>query len=116
MNITPGKSQNLIIAWLLMILAFTIMALVWTRPLHKHLFSGIPYEVGPQPDVEIVHLTPHDCLQLYYKYWLFGESLTGRIPPFSNPYEFALPEARGFTSQQFPVSALFALFSTISPI
>ncbi len=110
------KSQNLIIAWLLMILAFTAMALVWTRPLHKHLFSGIPYEVGPQPDVEIVRLTPHDCLQLYYKYWLFGESSTGHIPPFSNPYEFALPETRGFTSQQFPVSVLFALFSTMSPI
>jgi len=80
------------------------------------LFSGIPYEVEPHPGIEVVHVSPQDCLQLYYKYWLFSESVVGNIPLFSDPYEFATPGARGFTSQQFPVSALFALLAPISPV
>ena len=103
------------VRWITAIILFSLIAIVWTRPLYRHLNSAIPYEVEPHAGIEMVSVSPQDCLQLYYKYWLFSESVTGKIPVFGNPYEFAVPGARGFTSQQFPVSALFALLNPIGP-
>jgi len=102
--------------YLLLAVVFTVIGLVWCRPLHRHLFEGIPYEVEPHPGIEVVHVSPQDCLQLYYKYWLFSEFALGKIPFFGNPYEFATPGVRGFTSQQFPVSLLFTALRPISPV
>ncbi len=95
---------------------FTLVGIIWCRPLHRHLFEGIPYEVEPLPGIEVVHVSPQDCLQLYYKYWLFSEFTLGKIPFFGNPYEFATPGVRGFTSQQVPVSLVFAALRPISPV
>ena len=103
------------VRWITAIILFSLIAIVWTRPLYRYMNSAIPYEVEPHAGIEMVSVSPQDCLQLYYKYWLFSESVTGQIPVFSDPYEFAVPGARGFTSQQFPVSALFALIKPIGP-
>ncbi|MBT7067810.1 MAG: hypothetical protein HN919_16040 [Verrucomicrobia bacterium] len=111
-----GGRRRSVILYVIAAIAFLLLALVWTRPLHRYLFKGIPYEVEPHAGIEVVHVSPQDCLQLYYKYWLFSEFVAGRIPVFSDPYEFALPGARGFTSQQFPVSLIFAALRPISPI
>jgi hypothetical protein len=97
-------------------IVFLVIGLIWTRPLYRYMFKGIPYEVEPHAGIEVIHASPHDCLQLYYKYWLFSEFVEGRIPLFSDPYEFATPGHRGFTSQQFPVSLVFSLLRPISPI
>jgi len=111
-----GGRRRSVVLYVIAAIAFLLLALVWTRPLHRYLFKGIPYEVEPHAGIEVVHVSPQDCLQLYYKYWLFSEFAAGRIPVFSDPYEFALPGARGFTSQQFPVSLIFAALRPISPI
>ena len=102
--------------WSLAFLFFAGIAFIWCRPIHRYLFSGIPYEVEPHAGIEVVEASPQDCLQLYYKYWLFSETAMGKIPLFSDPYEFAVPGARGFTRQQFPVSIIFALLRPISPV
>jgi len=102
--------------YLLLGVFFTFVGIVWCRPLHRYLFSGIPYEVEPHPGIEVVTVSPQDSIQLYYKFWLFSEFLLGNVPFFSSPYEFALPGERGFTSQQVPFSFVFALLRPISPV
>jgi len=111
-----GNKYSAPLLWALFLLLFLLVGIVWSRPVHQHLFSGIPYEVSPREDLRLIQLSPQDNLQLYYRYWLAGESARGNIPPFSNPYEFATPGTRGFTSQQVPVSLLFFLFSAWDPI
>ena len=101
---------------MLLAVAFSLVGLIWSSPLHRYFTTGIPYQVEPQPGIEVVHVSPQDCIQLYYKYWLFSEVLLGNVGLFANPYEFAVPGERGFTGQQFPVSILFALLRPISPI
>lgn len=115
-NVHAGLSRPRWWYYLLLGVFFTLVGIVWCRPLHRYLFEGIPYEVEPAPGIEVVHVSPQDCLQLLYKYWLFSEFTAGRIPLFGNPYEFATPGERGFTGQQVPVSLVFAALRPVSPV
>ncbi len=102
--------------WLTAFVLYTAVGFLWTYPLINHMRTGIPFTDDAGPGQETIRLIPQDCLQLYHKYWLFTEVAKGQIPLFSDPYEFAIPGHRGFTSQQIPTSLLYAVLAIIDPV
>lgn len=98
--------------WILYSAALLLLALAFSYPLVRHLKEAMPYSFMPVKGREIVHQHPGDYIQLFYRFWLFGQALTGKIPFLSNPYEFSTPGTPPlFTTQGLPLSLVFLLFS-----
>ncbi len=86
--------------------------LLFTWPLARHAFEGIP---SSSQNVERGHartLVPGDHLQLLYHYWLFADWLGGGTPWFHNLYEFNTGEdaaRREPSAGYLPFPLVFAL-------
>jgi hypothetical protein len=94
-------------------LIFTILGLIYTYPLILHFNQGMPYTHSPAEGYEVVPLVQGDHLQLYYKFWLFKDSVLGKTPLFSDPYHFNITEKKEFefATQFLPLSFFFLLLS-----
>lgn len=92
-------------------LVFTILGLVYTHPLILYFNEGMPYTHSPAEGHEVVSLAQGDYLQLYYKLWLFKDSVLGQTPFLSDPYQFNVGEEKAFSTQSLPLSVFFFLLS-----
>jgi len=100
-------------AVLIVVMGFGLATWV-TWPLPKHLTSAIPYTLSAKPNERVVGLVPGDHRQYLYHLNLLRETLDGRIPPFSNPYEFAGPYQGRSPTIYFPFAFLYAPISYVS--
>ena len=108
------------IAWLLRSIAALLgavalyAAFMW--PSHRHLGDGIPYTSYNAEVAEARTLVPGDPLQLLYHFQLVRGMFSGRVPPFTNLYEFNLGDddgRRAFDPYYVPFSLLFAATSPV---
>ncbi|MEI6632488.1 MAG: hypothetical protein WCP22_01585 [Chlamydiota bacterium] len=103
--------------WLAYSAALLVLAAAFSHPLILHFRTGMPYSFIPVEGLEVVHQQPGDSLQLMHRFWLFTQAIRGRIPFFSNPYEFSSPETPPlFNTQGIPISFVFALFAPLGNI
>jgi len=97
---------------IIVLLLFLVIATIQIFPLLGKFTTGIPYTHAPVPGTEVSEIGPADALQLYYKFWLFKDSIIGRTPLLSDNYKFSIEENhKQFSLQLFPLSLLFLLFS-----
>lgn len=68
---------------------FLAVGLLLTRPLASHFASGVPYTRTADAADPVKHGVSGDHLQVYYRFWLFGDVLAGNSAPFENKYEFS---------------------------
>ena len=98
--------------WIVLALGFLLLGAAVVRPLLPHLTEGMPYTHYPAPGHELVRRAQGDGLQFYYHLWLIREMALGRVPPFSDPYEFAVPgEPARIWALFLPLSPLFVLLA-----
>lgn len=89
-----------------------VAAVVYTLPLAVHCREAIPYAHAVPPGREVQRLVPGDHLQLYYYLSLAADMASGRIPLFSDPYQFRAPRPPSAPNVFFlPFSLLFAAAS-----
>ncbi len=101
---------------LALVLLFTLLGVACTRPLHRHLSSGIPYERQPASGSELVRSLPGDYLQTYYWFWLLRDNVCGSSRLFSNPYEFRTDLDEDYWYWMFPLSLLYLAFSPVGEV
>ena len=82
---------------LLLLLGFLFWLLA-TWPLARHFSTAIPASPHRGADEALMPFVPGDHVQLLFHFWLGAETLSGRIPPFANPYEFNLDGGNGAPS------------------
>jgi hypothetical protein len=88
--------------------------LVYTYPLVRNLTTAIPYTYGAPSANTIAGLVPGDHLQFYYFLTLTEDMASGRIAPFTDPYEFSAPQPSSKRSFFFvPFSLLFVILSPL---
>lgn len=67
-----------------------------TWPIAAHFSRAIPFRPSRAPGEAAVRpFEPSDAAQLLFHFWLGGETLSGRIPPMTNPYEFNVSGGNG---------------------
>ncbi len=101
---------------LVLVLLFTLLGVACTRPLHRHLSAGIPYERQPTSGSELVRTLPGDYLQTYYWFWLLRDNVCGPSRMFSNPYEFRTHLDENYWYWMFPLSLLYLVFSAAGEV
>ncbi|MDI6774477.1 MAG: hypothetical protein QME60_03660 [Verrucomicrobiota bacterium] len=72
----------------LRVLPALAMFLLFTWPLPRFLFTGIPSSAQSTEKYDWRRMIPGDHLQFLYQVWLAGDMIKGRTPLFLNPYEF----------------------------
>ncbi len=65
-----------------------IAGAVFTWPLPRYLFSGIPASSTNVEKGNVRRMIEGDHLQMLYNYWIFSDMLTGQTPFWHNIYEF----------------------------
>ncbi len=68
-----------------------VTAVIWaffSWPLPRHALTGIPSSSTNTERGDVRRMIMGDHLQLLYHYWLSADSMLGKTPLFSNPYEF----------------------------
>jgi hypothetical protein len=99
--------------WVGYTLLLILATLIYSYPLMRHLGDSMPYSYMPVPGQETVKQHPGDYIQLFYRFWLFGQAMSGKIGFFSNPYEFSTPGSPPlFTTQGIPLAFIFFFFSS----
>jgi len=94
------------------ILLFLAITLIQVSPLLYHITDAIPFTHMPKEGMEVGGLGPADALQVYYKFWLFKDSIVGETPLLSDNYKFSVGDVdRIFSLQLLPLSLLFFIFS-----
>lgn len=83
----------------------------------RHFGRGIPYNAYGADDGLPRHNVHGDHLQLYYRFWIFGETAAGRAEPFQDPHEFSLGDgkARQVAVYFLPYPLIFRLFRPFGP-
>jgi hypothetical protein len=104
-----GKKEILLASVL-----FIFLSSVFVFPLLPHFMRGIPYTHCPAKDYETVRNSQGDHFQFLYHLSLFGKAMQGKIPLFSNGYEFDTPYKKfSFNAYTPPQGQLFYLFSPL---
>ena len=67
---------------------FLLLWAVFTWPLAKYVFTGIPSSATNVEKDNVIRMVPGDHLQLHYNFWLAKDMLSGDTPLFHNIYEF----------------------------
>lgn len=96
---------------------FLAVALLLSAPLARHFTTAIPYtRLGPGAEAVSTNVVG-DHLQLYYRFWLLGDTLFGHSSPYRNHYEFSrgLDHRQPLAGYFFPASLVFLLFSWLGP-
>jgi len=76
--------------------SFLLSAAAWllfSWPLPRHAIKAIPSSASNIEPGHVRTMIAGDHLQLMYHFWLLEDSLFGKTPWFTNPYEFRLSEA-----------------------
>ncbi len=89
-------------------LATLVLWMLFSWPLPKYLFSGVPSLAHPS-SVDVQVMTAGDHLQFMYHCRLVGDMLAGRVPWFHNLYEFNT----GDDGERFQVEPYYVPFSII---
>lgn len=96
---------------------FLALALLLSAPLAQHFTKAIPYtRLAPGAEAVGTNVVG-DHLQLYYRFWLLGDTLFGRSSPYQNRYEFSRSpdHKQPLASYFFPASLIFLLFGWLGP-
>ena len=102
--------------YVLALIFFVMLWAVFSWPLGKHLFTGIPSSGTNLEKGNVIRMVPGDHLQLLYNFWLAKDMMSGDTPLFYNLYEFntGSDEARLIPRPYYaPASILYALISHI---
>ena len=103
--------------WLLFCAVLLVLSLAFSYPLIHHIREGMPYSFIPVKGSEVVQQHPGDYLQLFYRCWLLDEALRGKIPFFSDFYEFSTPlTPPRFNTHAIPISLIVSIFGPIGRI
>ncbi len=101
------------VIWISFFVSLFIWA-VFSWPLPKHLFHGIPSSSQNIEKDSVRRMIPGDHLQLLYNFWLASDMLSGKTPMFSNLYEFNEGDdaaRRLVKAYYFPISFIYTLGS-----
>ncbi|MDA1044735.1 MAG: hypothetical protein O3C57_05870, partial [Verrucomicrobia bacterium] len=93
---------------------FVTLWVVFTWPLTKSMFTGIPSSATNVEKGNVIRMVPGDHLQLHYNFWLAKDMLSGGTPLFHNIYEFntGSDEERFLPRPYYaPASLVYALVS-----
>jgi hypothetical protein len=74
--------------YVLALIFFVMLWAVFSWPLGKHLFTGIPSSGTNLEKGNVIRMVPGDHLQLLYNFWLAKDMMSGDTPLFYNLYEF----------------------------
>ncbi len=89
-------------------IATILLWMVFSWPLPKYLFSGVPSVAHPS-SVDVQVMTAGDHLQFMYHCRLVGDMLAGVVPWFHNLYEFNTGE----DAERYQVEPYYVPFSLI---
>ncbi len=100
------------------VLAIGVLAIwaVFSWPLPRLMGEGIASSSQNREIGAVRRMIPGDHLQLLYHYWLAGDMLAGRTPPFANVYEFNTGDdaaRRRIHAQYAPFSWVYAAISAV---
>jgi hypothetical protein len=93
---------------------FCALGVVYSWPLALHLFDGIPYGYDANPLYATTRLYEGDHLQNYYHMGLLKYAVTGHIPWFTNPLEFAGHDSHIPFTDALPLSLIYLPVSFFS--
>ena len=91
--------------------------MLMSAPLVQHFSEAIPYtRLSPGEEAVSTNIAG-DHLQLYYRFWILGDTLFGRSSPYRNNYEFssAPDHKQPLAGYFFPSSLVFLLFGWLGP-
>jgi hypothetical protein len=93
---------------------FVALGVLYTYPLIHYLPRGLPYTHAPPSGGEVVERAQGDYLQFYFHLWLLRDTVRGRTPFLSNPYEFVGqgPPLRVWT-YYVPVSLVYLVLTPL---
>ncbi len=98
-------------------LLFLFLGIAATWPLGLSLGEAIPYGYQVPPGFERIGIFPGDAIDTFYKLWITGEQVTGRVPLLTDPYQFQGPGINPpFIPQDFPFSLLWVVFSPLGAV
>ena len=102
--------------FVLSVVSSLVIWLAFSWPLVLHIQQAIPSSSRNIEKGQMRDMIPGDHLQLLYHFWLAGDMLAGKTPPFYNLYEFNTgdDEARYYPSAYFfPFSFVYAGIASI---
>ena len=108
----PGKCRRILLSTIIVLAIWGVFS--W--PLPRHAFSGIPSSAHNTEKNHVRFMIPGDHLQLMYHFWLMSDMLAGQTPLLHNPYEFNIgnDQARFEPNPYFlPFSFLFSLIQRV---
>ena len=98
----------------LVIVFGALAGIIYTYPLARHFTTAIPYGYAVPTPIGMPGLIPGDQLQFYYFLAITEDMVSGRVKPFTDPYEFSAPRPNPKPSFFFvPFSFLFVLLSPL---
>lgn len=101
---------------LVLVLAAAALYIAFMWPVPRHFGSGIPYTAYSTEKQEARMLVQGDHLQLMYHFGLARDMIAGKVPMFTNLYEFNLGDdasRRVVDPYYVPYSLVFAAVSPI---
>jgi hypothetical protein len=88
-----------------------------TWPLPRRFAEAIPIRPAHAPSEQaLLPFTPADAAQLLFHFWLGGETLSGRIPPMTNPYEFNVSGGNGDAAGDLHYLPFSLVANAVSPL
>jgi hypothetical protein len=78
--------------FILLLLAFILLGVAYTWPVTKYFNTSVPHTRYTETGEHVSGMVQGDHLQVYYRFWLFGEVASGKIKLYQDKYEFNLGE------------------------
>lgn len=95
--------------WLAAVATAAVVWAVFTWPLPRYFFSGIPSSDRNVEKYHVRAMISGDHLQLLYHFWLASDMIAGKTPAFVNLYEFNT----GDDEARFRLDPYYAPFSLV---
>ncbi|MCK5706103.1 MAG: hypothetical protein KAI43_00515 [Candidatus Aureabacteria bacterium] len=99
---------------LVVLLLAVIMTGIFVFPMAPHFFEGIPYTHKSADGMQVVRNFQGDHIQFLYHLALLEKAMTGKIPFFTEGYQFATPYKAKYMTPYFPPQG--PMFSILSPL
>jgi hypothetical protein len=87
-----------------------------TWPLAANFARAIPVNPVGGGQTAVRPFAPADAAQLLFHFWLGGETLSGRIPPLANPYEFNVSGGNGDAAGDLHYLPFSLVANAVSPL
>jgi hypothetical protein len=96
----------------LLLVFFLLLGIADTYPVARYFSGGVPYTRHSEGEPSVTTNVHGDHLQLYYRFWLFLDSMRGNADFYTNKYEFQTGGGEVFPVRLYflPFPLVFALF------